>query len=295
MKNKPLIITLIVILSLAVISLITFLIIALSSKKFNLFHLRYRTNTKLVVNEEYDTIFDGINIDTMASEIEIKSHDDEKIVLKIYGEKDKIEYSTDNDELKIKIDEEECKFICFNRKISKIELYLPSTYENDIKIDNNYGDVILESFKNANVQIKMAAGEIKADNLKKANIDNDLGDIELYGNYDDLKITASAGDIEINEVKQVDIDNHYGSTKIKKVTEYLKISGDCGDVKLDEINLTEDSDINLDMGDIKIGKTNEIYIDAKTSLGSVKINNNYRKSEIQLTIENDCGDIKVEN
>lgn len=46
---------------------------------------------------------------------------------------------------------------------------------------------------------------------------------------------------------------------------------------------------------MKIGETNDIYIDAKTDLGEVKVNRNNRYSEITLEIENDCGDIKVEN
>ena len=49
------------------------------------------------------------------------------------------------------------------------------------------------------------------------------------------------------------------------------------------------------LGDIKILNTNEIYFDAKTNLGDTKINNNYNKSEITLKIQNDCGDIEINN
>ena len=42
-------------------------------------------------------------------------------------------------------------------------------------------------------------------------------------------------------------------------------------------------------------KTNEIYIDAKTTLGRTKVNNCYQKSDVTLTIKNQCGDIEIDN
>ena len=65
--------------------------------------------------------------------------------------------------------------------------------------------------------------------------------------------------------------------------------------KIDSLNLKENSSIHNSYGDIKIGSTNEIYINAKTSLGDTKINNNYQKSDVTLTIDNSCGDIRVNN
>ena len=42
-----------------------------------------------------------------------------------------------------------------------------------------------------------------------------------------------------------------------------------------------------------IKSTNDIYIDAKTDAGDVKISKNNRKSDIELNIRTDAGDIKV--
>ena len=66
-------------------------------------------------------------------------------------------------------------------------------------------------------------------------------------------------------------------------------------IKIDKVQIAEDSYIKSDYGDVRIKETNDIYIDAKTDLGDVKINTNNRHSEITLKIEGDCGDIKVEN
>ena len=52
------------------------------------------------------------------------------------------------------------------------------------------------------------------------------------------------------------------------------------------------SEISASLGNVEIGKTNEIYIDAKTTLGRTKVNNNYQKSDVTLTIKNQSGDIE---
>ena len=61
------------------------------------------------------------------------------------------------------------------------------------------------------------------------------------------------------------------------------------------MTINKDSSIKNNLGSIKIGSTNEIYIEAKTDLGDVKVNNNYKKSDITLNLKNNCGDIKVNN
>ena len=68
-----------------------------------------------------------------------------------------------------------------------------------------------------------------------------------------------------------------------------------GDIKIDNVNLLIDSYIENNMGDIKVGKTNDINIDAETGLGDVDINRIHRESKTKLTIKNDLGDIKVNN
>ena len=75
----------------------------------------------------------------------------------------------------------------------------------------------------------------------------------------------------------------------------MNLSNDCGDIKVRSIVLNKNSYIENNFGDIKIESTNEIYINAQTNLGDVKINNNYQKSDITLTIKNDLGDITINN
>ncbi len=75
----------------------------------------------------------------------------------------------------------------------------------------------------------------------------------------------------------------------------MKITEDCGDVNIKNINLNQDSSIKNSFGDIEIGSTNNLYIEASTDLGDTKINKNQRKAKTTLKLENSCGDIKVKN
>ena len=51
--------------------------------------------------------------------------------------------------------------------------------------------------------------------------------------------------------------------------------------------------LNIIINDVAVDNINDIYVDAKTDMGDVKIKNNNRKSDITLTIDDDMGDIRV--
>ena len=164
--------------------------------------------------------------------------------------------------------------------IAKIEVYLPNGYSENINIENNYGDVNIGNFDNLILDATLDAGDIKVDSLKSGKIKNSYGDIKILGYSKELEIDQDCGDVEVSEVDRIKLENNYGDINIGKVNEYLQIKEDCGDVKIDSLNLKENSSIHNSYGDIKIGSTNEIYINAKTSLGDTKINNNYQKSYV---------------
>ena len=298
MNNKSLKIILIIFLSILAIGLSIFFAIVLTNKKFKFGHFHFgghKVSNELVFNEEYDTIFDTIKIDSKSSDIEIKDGKSSKIKVIIYGDKDETKVDTIDNKLSIKSNEKSCTGFCFNMTIAKIEVYLPSSYSGNINITNNYGDIDIDKFDNLVLDAKLDAGDIKAESIKTGKIKNSYGNIKIYGYSENLDIEEDCGDVEISKVDRIKVENNYGDINIDKVNEYLQIAEDCGNIKIDSLELKENSTIKNSYGDIKIGSTNEIYIDAKTSLGDTKINNNYKKSDITLTIDNSCGDIKVNN
>ena len=297
MNNKTLKIILIIFLSLLVIGLSVFFVNILTNKDFRFGHFSFghKVSNELVFNQEYEAIFDIIKIDSKSSDIEIKEGNESKVKVVIYGDKDETNVEIVNNKLNIKSNEKKCIGFCFNMTIAKIEVYLPSSYSGNINIENNYGDVNIGNFDNLILDAKLDAGDIKVDSLKSGKIKNSYGDIKILGYSKELEIDQDCGDVEVSEVDRIKLENNYGDIDIGKVNEYLQIKEDCGDVKIDSLNLKENSSIHNSYGDIKISSTNEIYINAKTSLGDTKINNNYQKSYVTLTIDNSCGDIRVNN
>ena len=297
MNNKTPKIILIVLLSILVIGLSIFFVNILTNKNFRFGHFSFghKVSNELVFNQEYETIFDTIKIDSKSSDIEIKEGNESKVKVVIYGDKDETNVEVVNNKLNIKSNEKKCIGFCFNMTIAKIEVYLPNGYSENINIENNYGDVNIGNFDNLILDATLDAGDIKVDSLKSGKIKNSYGDIKILGYSKELEIDQDCGDVEVSEVDRIKLENNYGDINIGKVNEYLQIKEDCGDVKIDSLNLKENSSIHNSYGDIKIGSTNEIYINAKTSLGDTKINNNYQKSDVTLTIDNSCGDIRINN
>lgn len=298
MNNKTLKIILIVILSILVVGLSIFFISIMTNKKINIGNISFGSNNvndELVIDTEYETIFESINIKSDAGNIEVKQHNADKVKLVIYGYKKGTKVNNTDNLLDITSKAKNCIGFCFNKKISQVLVYLPKTYSGEITIENNYGDVTVDKFDDLTLNAKLNAGTIKTDSLTNGFIKNDYGDIEISGYSKKLEIEQAAGDIKVSTVDRIKAHNNYGNIEIEKVNEYLDVEEDCGDVKIDSINIKEDSKIENSLGDIKIGSTNEINIKADTSLGDTKINNNYSNSDITLTIENSCGDIKVNN
>ena len=297
MKNNKLIIFLIILISVITIFLSCVFIYALSNyKRIDLIHISFfkQTSNELVVDKEYDLVFNQIKINSQSSDIDFKVNNENKIKLVIYGKKDKIKI-VDSNELSIEEKHSNCIGICINRKMPKIQVYLPANYDKLLEINTNYGDVTIASFPNLKANINVDAGDVLIDSIKTANIDNSYGDIKINNYAENLNIKEDCGDIEINQVNVLKAKNNYGNIMINQINNYFDIATDAGDIKIENVNLTKNSNIKNDYGDVKINNTNNIYIDAKTSLGDVKINNNYRYSKIVLNIKNSCGDIKVNN
>ena len=294
MKNKPLIITLIVVLSIIAIA-ITWLMINLLTGKFSLNSFRFFSSTskELAVDETYNIDFNNINISVESGDIYVRETADNNFKVIIYNEKEKTVVNTLNNKLNIEVKSKKCIGFCFNVD-SKVEVYVPKDYQYDMKITNKFGDIEVGSFEKATIDIEEDCGDVSVLTANVVNINNEYVDIEI-GKVNVANVSDSAGDIEIEEVHDAKVNNNFGDIEINTVLNYLDVNNDCGDIEIDNVTLNKDSKITDDLGEIKIGKTNEININAETDLGDVKIKNNYPKSEVTLTIENNCGSIKVDN
>ncbi len=298
-KNKPLIITLIVVLSIIAISLVVGLIFMLTGKfnfKTRIMNFGNKISENLVYEKEYPFTHDleNISISLNMGDIEIRESNNNLIRVEIYSEESYYNVNDVND-LSIEVKNKTCHFFCFNVKKDKVIVYLPTNYEHNISLKNNYGDIKVEKFVDATLDIEEDCGDVFVEEINSAKIKNSYGDIEVK-KANNLDIEEDCGDVDVDTVSSAIIENSFGDIRIDTVSNgYVKIENNCGDIEIKNLELVKDSNIIDDLGNIEIGNTNKIYIDAKTDLGDVDIRNNEREAEVKLTIENNCGDIEVNN
>lgn len=277
MKNKPLIITLIIILSILAIGVIGLLVVLLTNgTKFNrFFNINFNFTSKTIIHDEYyENNFELIDIKNSLGDVYFLNSNDERVHVVIYGEEDQLSIRSDNS-LTIDYKTKSCFGFCFNQPLSKIEVYVPSSYDKVVKIDNKAGDIKVDDFVSATFKIN-----------------SDLGDSTI-GSIKSLDIVSHAGDIEVDTVERIKAENNLGDIKISRVNEYLDIENNCGDTKIGYIDVKENSRIDSDLGDVEIKHTNDIRIISKVSLGDNRIYNSNKNSNITLDIDNSCGDVKV--
>lgn len=278
MKNKGLIIFLIIILTILAVAITGGMFWLLSGRNvFSFFNLRTSSvSRELIYEKTYEELFKEIIIESDAGDISIKHSSNNEVSVKIYGETKQLDIN-DKEDLSIKYVAKKCFGFCFNVEKSKIEITLPDSYDGKIKIENKYGDTSIEEFLNADADVNHHYGDITVEGINKG------------------KIVNKCGNIDIGTIKDAEVENNFGDIEIKKVLSSLNVEADCGDIEIKELTIESNSKIENSMGDISIGNTNDILIDAKTSLGEVNVRNNNYKSNILLRIDNSCGDITVRN
>lgn len=263
MKNNGLIITMIILLSIIVICLIAFLCVCITGR-FNYFSgfSFKRDSGKVIYDETYDvSSINNIDILCDITNVEFRENSDNNVKVVVYGGSNS-SFNVDlvNNKLDIDFKQRGFKLFSFGGNQNSIVVYIPKTYNNEINIDCDCGNVDIISLDDSTINVKADCGNVNLGNVKNVNIDANLGDID-----------------------------------ISLVLNKLNIDSDCGSIKIDKVDLKENSYIKSDLGDVKINGTNDIFIDADVDLGDVKVNNNNRYSDVTLKIEADCGNVKVNN
>ncbi len=271
MKSKGFIISLIVLLTIAIISL-SVLMIKMIGGTYN-FSFNHVISKEKVLDETYDVM--DINIDSNYGNVYIKENKENKIKVVVYGDKKRTSAKVENNTLNIESKSKKCRGFCFNMKVTRIKVYVPADYKNKIVIDTDAGDTKADKFNNLVLDVKTKAGDIEADTLKRANI------------------KTSAGDIEIEKANSLTCKTKAGDIKVGTINKYVNLSTKAGDIKINTLNITKNSKIKTEVGDIKIETTNDIYIDANTKVGDTNIGKNNRKSDLELKVKTKVGDIKV--
>lgn len=244
---------------------------------FGSFKYHIGVSKKLIEKKEFDYV-NNISIKTNMSDVNIKKSTDGNIKVELYSNHIKNHsISNDSEELKIFLEDNKRWFNFFRNKNANIVIYLPENYDKEITINSNSGDVNVDSFNLCSLNVFLDTGDIKAESLET------------------LKANIKTGDVKVENIGDLVVSTKTGDVKVNNINNYLDINTNIGDIKLDRVLLNNNSNIKSNIGDIKIKSLNGRYVNATSRVGEVKIENNNRFSDIELTITSDVGDIKVYN
>lgn len=274
--NKTKTIILIILLSILCIVLIGFLIAFICGVipiwSFNV--VNYKVSNHLAYEEIYDRNIQSIEVDSTLGDIEILPSNDDNIHLSIYSDDCLFKVNDSNSSLVVKFQEEGFHFQLLRTK-DLVRLYVPEDCDILFELASDSGDVEVMDFSNASFDISVDMGEV------------------AIGSCDTLDIESDMGDVRIGTVRELDAVLDLGNLEVTSIAERLSIEADMGKVSLDEVHLLSDSTITLSLGDLDIKQLSNAYVDAKTDLGDIDVENNDRNAPYTLTIKNDMGDVTI--
>ena len=264
MKNKGIIITLIILLSVIIFFLVLFLVMYLTGNinyTNGILFFGTKKSNNIIFDRTYN-IEDINNIDIRqdAGNVVFKETSENNIQVVVYGEsKSDVNVSSNQNNLVIdNTNKQKFTFFSFGVIAKDIVVYVPSTYNKEIKIKSDYGNCELLDLENATVDIDCDCGNVELGKIRNAAVKCDLG-----------------------------------NTEIKEVSNKCDIKVDCGNIEIDTISIQKDSTIKSDLGNVNITKINDIYIESEVGLGKTNISQNNRNFEITLKINCDCGNVTV--
>ena len=273
--------------SVVAIILTIFLVMTLKKDVFSINDLFNNTsNQNMKVIKTYTVKdaekFKDINIDVNQGEIELLESKDNNIYIALKSNKnmknaDYLNLDENTDKLDI-TSKKGSKIHFLNNTGIKIEIQIPKSYNKNISIETDAGDVI------ANKDL----------NLNNLNITSNVGDVELNKNIKCKKFNI------VNDTGDIDIRSIDGSGSIKS---------DVGDIECNIEGLNQDIDITSDIGDIELGVNKDLgfKLDSDKEPNKIEIDfNNISKKgssfyaehgqspKYTIKTHSDVGDVDIE-
>lgn len=276
MKNKSVIIVLIVILSCMVI-LLTGGFIFLLNNNFN-FNLNFNaSDIKLIESTDIESnSIDNIKLYSYNADIEIKESDND-IRVEYYSNSEKNPKIIKNDN-EIILDERNYDMSCFgfcfiNRRVV---LYIPSDYDGKFDIETVSGDI----YSNINI-------------VNDISMTTTSGDIELL-EVNDISVVTTSGDIKVSKTNKISAVTTSGDVTINRVNERVSVKTTSGDIILKNLDIKDNSSVETASGDVSINNNiSNCYVETSTTSGDTNISKSDRKSDLILKIKTTSGDITV--
>ena len=299
MKNKKILILLIVFLSITGIALV-FGMILIINKDINFSFGFSLGSHNLKIVDSFDAEAKSISmldLKVSSTDIELKESTNNNLKIEYLSNKEDTNVIK-KDGNKVYIEEDDFKTICIGicSNQRKVIVYIPTSYNGNINISSRSGDIAssLEIIENE-VNVSTTSGNIAFNNATNISMTTTSGDISL-NNTNMAKLSTTSGDIKITgEVNSLDVTTTSGDVEVKKINKNANINTTSGDIDITQLAITDISNFETVSGDIVIyNNSSDCYIDYKTHSGDSKINKSDRKSDIVLNVHTTSGDIRVD-
>lgn len=159
------------------------------------------------------------------------------------------------------------------------------------------------------IEAKTSSGKIEIGEIGEGNLRTTSGSIKI-AKAQTGEAKTSSGKIQIGEIKEAILNTTSGKIQIEKgdsitattssgtidigsIEKYCNFNTTSGSIKIQNLQLSENSKIQTTSGSVKISNAKQIYIEAYSTSGSVKIEESNRKADIELKIKTTSGSISV--
>lgn len=176
----------------------------------------------------------------------------------------------------------------FNSNIN-LDIYIPSSYNNDMKLSSSSGDININGFKFNNLNCSLSAGKLTMSNISTSTFS--------YKN--------SAGNLKANALftKNATLDSSAGSIDISQFTGNVSSTNSAGDTKIQYASFNNNIDVHSSAGKIEITLPSnaEFNLDAVSSFGDVKsdfpvtVTGEKKDNTLQGNVGNSSNNIKLQD
>lgn len=306
--------------------MITFLVFQGRGEKMSILAVGNKT-TKIFEQEYEADAIQKIEVKAQSSRIEVIESDTSKIKVTAYGIKDEVvEVKQEEDDLVIEKIPTFHLFVFCAWCDEKIIVEVPKDAAKDYVLETTSGNIQVPDLSMSNLEMKSTSGSIRGGNLKNGKLKTTSGSIRIgsgeeliaistsgkitAGNFKKAEVKTTSGGIDMGDIEEGKAESTSGKVRVQtakrltakttsggiavdKIDGFCDLSSTSGSIKVDECGLQENSSIRTKSGSVNLKKANEFYVDTKTNSGSVKVQSNNRKAELELQIKTTSGSIRV--
>ena len=238
-----------------------------------------------------------INVATSSTTLNIIPEDTNEVKVNLSGSvstssnytKPELQCSKSGDTLYISVKDHTGIYIGFFNSNMKLDVYVPISYNNDMKLSSSAGDININGFKLNSLQCSLSAGRLTMSNISTStfNYKNSAGNLKA-----DALLTENAT-----------LNSSAGSIDISQFTGNVTSTNSAGDTKIQYASFNNNIDVHSSAGKIEITlpSNSEFNLDAASSFGDVKcdfpvtITGEKKSSILQGNVGNSSNKIKLED